>query len=317
MDFEHLHEFTELAKRLNFTETARFLHMSQPTLSKHISALEKELRISLFDRNGTKLALTQAGQALLPYVYKIAESKNEAVEAIQMIKKSTTPLLRIGGVTDESASFMFIGAILQHLGNKYGNHFAEIIRSHHLPPSELILKNKADICLDYISTQEMLGADIEVVDLCRLPLAAVIDRSHPLADYGSLDLIALKDMTFIKLEGNDTVEAWHHIERACAETGFFPKSRSVYFKQLTDLLGITAELKDDVLVLTRSTVKRMGQSFSPQCLCIPLTSTEAYMPFGFSYKSDNYNPVLEDVLTLFADSSIDILSFAETDYDLF
>ena len=34
---DYLHEFTELAKRLSFTETARFLNMSQSTLSKHVS----------------------------------------------------------------------------------------------------------------------------------------------------------------------------------------------------------------------------------------------------------------------------------------
>lgn len=52
MDTDILQEFAELAKRLNFTETARLLDMSQPTLSKHISSFERELRIELFDRSG-------------------------------------------------------------------------------------------------------------------------------------------------------------------------------------------------------------------------------------------------------------------------
>ena len=41
MDSQFIVEYAELAKRLNVTETARFLNMSQPTLSKHITALEK------------------------------------------------------------------------------------------------------------------------------------------------------------------------------------------------------------------------------------------------------------------------------------
>ena len=52
-------ECTELAKRLNYTETARALSMSQPSLSKHISQFEKELKLELFKRDGNSLRLTK------------------------------------------------------------------------------------------------------------------------------------------------------------------------------------------------------------------------------------------------------------------
>ena len=49
MNTSYLVEFVELAKRLSFTETARYLDMNQPTLSKHIAALEQAFRMPLFD----------------------------------------------------------------------------------------------------------------------------------------------------------------------------------------------------------------------------------------------------------------------------
>ena len=66
MDISAFNEFVELAKRLNITETARMLNMSQPTLSKHIISFEKELRLSLFERTGSAMRLTEAGNALPP-----------------------------------------------------------------------------------------------------------------------------------------------------------------------------------------------------------------------------------------------------------
>ena len=73
MDTNYLVEFVELAKRLSFTETSRSLGMNQPTLSKHIAALEEKseeagrYRQSLCEtiRRRTMLAQPQMPPALL------------------------------------------------------------------------------------------------------------------------------------------------------------------------------------------------------------------------------------------------------------
>lgn len=54
-----------LAETLSFSRAARMRHISQPTLTKHISALEDWLGISIFDRNRQMVAITDAGRALL------------------------------------------------------------------------------------------------------------------------------------------------------------------------------------------------------------------------------------------------------------
>ena len=86
MDSQFIVEYAELAKRLNVTETARYLNMSQPTLSKHITALEKTLRFQLFERSPTGLKLTRTGIDLLPqasgdvFLWNLIE-KQQAFEA--------------------------------------------------------------------------------------------------------------------------------------------------------------------------------------------------------------------------------------------
>ena len=63
MTLNQLECFSVLAQRLNFTQAADDLFMSQPALSRTISALEGELGVRLFDRNSRSVALTPAGRA--------------------------------------------------------------------------------------------------------------------------------------------------------------------------------------------------------------------------------------------------------------
>lgn len=61
MNIDLIIEFNVLAETLNFTEAARRLYLSQPTLSKHVSALEQEVGFTLVERQPT-VRLTYAGR---------------------------------------------------------------------------------------------------------------------------------------------------------------------------------------------------------------------------------------------------------------
>lgn len=71
MDFDRLMIFVDASQTLNFSETAKRLHISQPTVSKAIQALEAELNFSLFERKNGALRLTDKGQAVLPWARQI------------------------------------------------------------------------------------------------------------------------------------------------------------------------------------------------------------------------------------------------------
>ena len=112
MDISAFNEFVELAKRLNITETARMLNMSQPTLSKHIISFEKELRLSLFERTGSAMRLTEAGNALLPFAYKILDAQSMFYEEARRIKSEAPARLSVTGLTDETAVMALLGRFI-------------------------------------------------------------------------------------------------------------------------------------------------------------------------------------------------------------
>ncbi|WLW58218.1 LysR family transcriptional regulator [Streptomyces sp. YU58] len=79
MELLHLRYFVAVAQELNFSTAARKLHMAASPLSRRIKDLEKELGHRLFDRDTHHVALTQAGNALLP----IARGVLEQVDSIR------------------------------------------------------------------------------------------------------------------------------------------------------------------------------------------------------------------------------------------
>ena len=65
MDIEAVKMFSVLAKKLNYTETAKALDVSQPTLSRKIKALEESLNVTLVHRRGSSISLTPQGETFL------------------------------------------------------------------------------------------------------------------------------------------------------------------------------------------------------------------------------------------------------------
>lgn len=82
MELTRLRIFAHCAENLNFSQTAREMHISQPTVSHHIKLLEQEAGVSLFERSGGGLQLTEEGRAMLPWVRKLLR---EAMRLDQMV----------------------------------------------------------------------------------------------------------------------------------------------------------------------------------------------------------------------------------------
>jgi len=76
VDIDKLETFLLAAETLNFSETAKRLHLSQPTVSHHIKILENSMGAVLFTRTNTGLQLTEAGRLLLPWAHRLLHDTN-------------------------------------------------------------------------------------------------------------------------------------------------------------------------------------------------------------------------------------------------
>src|SRR5579859_5345887 len=94
-----LRAFEGVAKHGSFTAAANALLISQSALSRHVIALERLTGVQLFDRKPHQLALTKAGQHLLPAVvksfdrleYALDDIRNEGAPALQTLRVQMPP----------------------------------------------------------------------------------------------------------------------------------------------------------------------------------------------------------------------------------
>ncbi|WP_180995033.1 LysR family transcriptional regulator [Raoultibacter timonensis] len=85
MQIELLEEFVVLSVTKNFSEAAIRLNMAQPTLSRHMGILEKELGFSLLNRT-RPLTLTPNGRNFLPFATEVAGSYGALKKFAQSVK---------------------------------------------------------------------------------------------------------------------------------------------------------------------------------------------------------------------------------------
>jgi DNA-binding transcriptional LysR family regulator len=84
-----LRYFLEVARQLNFTRAAESLYVSQPALSKQIRALERHLRVTLFERDRGRVRLTRAGAELVPHAERLVESWEGAKRSLSQASDCT------------------------------------------------------------------------------------------------------------------------------------------------------------------------------------------------------------------------------------
>jgi DNA-binding transcriptional LysR family regulator len=77
VELRQLRYFVTVADELNFGRAAERLHIAGPSLSQQIKALERDLKVRLFDRDRRSVALTASGAALLPHARALIDQADE------------------------------------------------------------------------------------------------------------------------------------------------------------------------------------------------------------------------------------------------
>src|SRR6266436_3433442 len=96
MNHAQLRAFHAVANAGGFTRAAAALHVTQPTLSGQVKALEESYGVRLFDRRGRKVAPTELGRELLDLTRRLFELESEVEHMLSAARGLTKGHLRIG-----------------------------------------------------------------------------------------------------------------------------------------------------------------------------------------------------------------------------
>lgn len=83
LNYHHLLYFWTVAREGSVTRACRVLHVTQPTVSAQLKALEKTVKAPLFDRRGKSLELTDAGKTVLRYADEIFALGRELEDVVR------------------------------------------------------------------------------------------------------------------------------------------------------------------------------------------------------------------------------------------
>lgn len=86
MDFRRIEVFVSVIEEGNFSQAAKALFLSQPTISAHIEKLEQELGVILFERGSKQTTLTEAGRRFYPFAIDLLELKEKGVASIKQFQ---------------------------------------------------------------------------------------------------------------------------------------------------------------------------------------------------------------------------------------
>ena len=98
MDFR-LKVFHSVATNLSFTKASKELFISQPAISKHLHELELQYKTPLFDRNGSKIALTRAGELLFSHTNRLLAAYRQMDFEMNLLTDNLSGELHLGAST--------------------------------------------------------------------------------------------------------------------------------------------------------------------------------------------------------------------------
>lgn len=234
MDVSHMREILVLAEHLNFTTAAAALYISQPTLTRHVNAVEEALGVKLFNRTNHVVELTRAGTVALKAFEKIAGNYDALLADIADMGDEEASDLRLGMVYYGTTAY-FGYPLLEAFSKRHPSVRVSTITAQTTQVYKHLHHGTIDAALTI--TSEDYGNEVERVKVATIPLYAFMQTDHLLAERTS---ISVEELARQKLVLNSIpVSREHHILKLFARHGISPAD-VVYLNHIDELLPTLA-----------------------------------------------------------------------------
>lgn len=184
IDIAELLTFIKVAETASFSHAATQLFVTQPAISKRISALESNLGVRLFDRIGRQVQLTEAGIRLLPKARKMADDLQDIQRSMSLQMQDVSGELKLS--TSHHVGLHRLPKSLKLFQENFPSAQLEIEFSQSEEAYQDVLKGRAELGIITLSNKD--NALIESLAIWSDPLTCVVSRDHPLATTSVISL---------------------------------------------------------------------------------------------------------------------------------
>ena len=186
--------FLKVVEVGSYTHAAEILGYTQPALSQMVASLEKEIGITLLYRSRYGVRLTPEGERLFPTIQKTVQQYEALRRMEDEIKGLDSGIVRIGTVS--SVSCHWLPGIIRKFWAKYPNVKLVLHQGDYTSICDWVQIGTVDF--GFVNPAAAKGLETQVLQTD--PFAAVLPKSHPLAQKPSVSLRELAAEPYLLLE---------------------------------------------------------------------------------------------------------------------
>ena len=176
MDLDQLHTFLEIVRLKSFSKAAQSCFRTQPAVSAQVRQLEQEMNAPLFERLGTKIALTPAGQIFAGYSEQILDLRRRAQDSINELERVPRGELVIAA--NEATCIYVLPRVFAEYKKRFPNVQIMVDRSYTSRVVEAVVDNQADFGITQLPVTEKR---LQVAKSHADEIKALFPPGHPLA----------------------------------------------------------------------------------------------------------------------------------------
>lgn len=214
MEISHLKYFIIAAECQSISKAAEKTGISQPAMSQTIMHIEREIGAKLFDRIGKRIYLNDKGKELLASARKIVDEVNDVSFRLANPYYETEKKVRLGVFVSQTVVIDALDAFCK----QYPDIKIELNCSKETV--DLMTDYPFDVML-YPNTRDY--AKFKGVPVANESIGILINRDHPLAGRGKIDITELRDEPFVF--NNTTSVIFAQSYAICKSGGFEPNIR--------------------------------------------------------------------------------------------
>lgn len=191
MDLGQLEAFVQVAEWGSFSRAAEALGLTQPSVTARIQALERDLRETLFDRNGRGVRLTEVGEVFLPHAQRVLKALQDGRDAVQSMQRLELGTLRLGAAP--TISTYVLPELLTTFRSRYPGVEVSVRTEYSQQIVQLVLADEVQVGLERTITHP----DVVTVPLYRDEVVLVVAPAHPFAARGRATIAEVSQQPLI------------------------------------------------------------------------------------------------------------------------
>ena len=291
IELRPLRYFVAVAEEMHFGRAAARLHMTQPPLSQTIQALESQLGTPLFSRTRRSVALTAAGQALLPEAQRLLMQAESLPALVQRAAAGESGQLRLAFVS--SADYSVLPIALREFRSAYPAVQIDLREATSDVQLEELAAGNIDLGILIPPVPDKLKTILDYFPVLTEPLVLALPADSKLAT--ATRKVSLKSCAGLPLIifPRRLAPALHDQILGCfREAGLTPSIEQEAI-QMQTIVGLVAAGMGIALVpQSVSNLKRPGVEYRALKEASPLVE------IGLAWRRDNTSPVLQAFLDL-------------------